>query len=454
MKNKKNENVLTLEERIEQLHLKNSKKNMNLIGQLLVDSRDLTMWDRDTMALPRNARKWRKRARNFAQEHIRPLALEADLHPHDYDSRPILKAAAKKGLQSLLLPLPVGRTSVPAFLNSTVLNVAVIGEELATECGGLTLLIMAHYLGFAPLQVSGSIRIWLQHMLPLNIKNAFFGSSQSMAYAITEPAAGSDVEHSEGAAQARLVTTAKKVKGGYLLNGQKCFISNGAIADRITVFAKLEGEDIESWTCFLVKKDMKGFSVGRQEHKMGQRASDASEIMFDNVFVPEKYVIGKLRSGWANNSNVLNYSRPVVASFALGSGRGAFERCLEFCRKTTLGQKRLIDYQDIQLELSDMMLSLWSARTMVWHSARQFRMYQSASSAAKVFASDTAMKVCNKAMEIMGDHGYIHANGVERAWRDARLTQIYEGTNQMNRLAIIENFWNAEINNGATGYQE
>ena len=453
MRKNKKVKELTLEERIEQLHIGNAKKNMDLIGRLLVDSRELTMWERDTRALPRNARKWRRKARSFAREHIRPLALEADLHPYDFDKEPIIKAATKKGLRSLMLPLPVGRTSIPGFLGSTTLNIAVIGEELATECGGLCLSIMAHYLGLASVVISGSIRTWINHMLPININNAFFQSTKGLAYAITEPGAGSDAEHPEGAAQARLVTTAKKVRGGYVINGKKCFISNGAIADKTIVFAKLEGEDIESWTAFIVKKGMEGFTIGRQEHKMGQRASDASEIMFDNVKVPGRYMIGKLRSGWGNNSNVLNYSRPVIASFALGSGRGAFERCLEFCRKTTLGQKRLIDYQDIQLELADMMLQLWSARLMTWHSARQFRSYQSASSAAKVFASDTAVKVANQAMEIMGDHGYVHSNGVERAWRDARLTQIYEGTNQMNRLAIIENLWEAEIANGAAaGY--
>ncbi len=448
------DNINGLDKKIEQLQMKSASKNLALIGRLLADNRDLSMWERDTMTLPRGARKWRKRAKEFAREHIRPLAAQADLHPHDYDPTPLLKAAAKKGLQSLILPFPFGRASIRSFIKCSVLQMTVIGEEFATECGGLTLLIMGHYLGFAPLQVSGSIKTWLRHMVPINFKTTYLGAPGCMAYAITEPEAGSDAENSEGAATARFVTIAKPVKGGYILNGQKCFISNGAIADKITVFAKLEGEGIESWTCFLVEKDMEGFSTGRQERKMGQRASDATELIFDNVFVPKKNVIGELRSGWAQNSNVLNYSRPVVGAMALGHGRGAFERCLEFCRKTKLGPKFLIDYQDIQLELADMMISLWSARSMIWHSCRQFRAYRSASAAAKVFASDVAFKVSAQAMEIMGDCGYIHSFGVERAWRDSRLTQIYEGTNQINRLAFIENLWDAEINNNATGYGE
>jgi alkylation response protein AidB-like acyl-CoA dehydrogenase len=277
-------------------------------------------------------------------------------------------------------------------------------------------------------------------MIPFYLKSHLLGRPDCMAFAITEPGAGSDVEETEGGAKAKLVTTVKYApeKKGYILNGRKCFISDGAIADKVTVYAKIGDEGIESWTCFLVERGMPGFSVGRSERKMGQRASDASELIFDNVFVPNKNVVGKLRSGWANNRNVLNYSRPAVGSMALGHGRGAFERCLEFCRKTNLGPKRLIEYQDVQMELADMAISLWAARSMIWQSCRQFRCYQSASASAKVFASDTAFKVCNQAMELMGDCGYLHAHGVERAWRDSRLTQIYEGTNQINRLALFE----------------
>ncbi|HQP32140.1 MAG TPA: acyl-CoA dehydrogenase, partial [Deltaproteobacteria bacterium] len=294
--------------------------------------------------------------------------------------------------------------------------------------------------------LSGHVPSMLRHLLPLygRLKQ---GAAESMAFAITEPGAGSDVEDTEGGAQAHLVTTAKRAKGGYIINGRKCFISGGGFAQSATLYAKLEGEGIESWTCFVVDKKMPGFSVGRREHKLGQRASDASELILEDVFVPEENVVGKLRSGWANNRNVLNYSRPCVGAIALGTGRGAFERALEFCRRTYLGPKRLIDYQDVQITLSDMAMSLWAARAMIWHSCAQLlRCNQAASAAAKVTGSDTAFKVCNQALELMGDHSYVHANSAERLWRDSRLTQIYEGTNQINRLALIEAQWEAEFN--------
>ncbi|MBN2158784.1 MAG: acyl-CoA dehydrogenase [Spirochaetes bacterium] len=430
----------SLDERIEQLKMKNAAESLNLIGRLLVDNREMSVWEHDTRTLPRGARRWRRRALKFAREYIRPLAPVADLNPHDYDPKPLLAAAGRKGFQTLLYPWPFGSASITSYLKNFALQVAVVGEEFATECGGLALLLLAHNLGIVPLLLSGSIRTILKYFMPFYMKSYILGNPACMAFAITEPGAGSDVEETEGGAMAKLVTTATPVPamGGYILNGQKCFISDGAKADKVTVYAKLAGDGIESWTCFLVERGMKGFSVGRSERKMGQRASDASELIFDNVFVPKKNVVGKVRSGWANNRNVLNYSRPVVGAMALGHGRGAFERCLEFCRKTHLGRKRLIEYQDVQIELADMMMSLWAARSMIWQSCGQLRCYQSASAAAKVIGSDTAFKVCTQAMELMGDHGYLHAHGVERAWRDSRLTQIYEGTNQINRLALFE----------------
>ena len=139
-------------------------------------------------------------------------------------------------------------------------------------------------------------------------------------------------------------------QGRLIINGRKCFISDGAIADKITLYAKIEEEGIESWTCFLLERGMPGFSLGRSERKMGQRAADATELILDNVFIPNSNIVGKVRAGWANNRNVLNYSRPVVGAMALGHGRGAFERCLAFCRNTYLGPKRLIEYQDVSTE--------------------------------------------------------------------------------------------------------
>ncbi|HGY55164.1 MAG TPA: acyl-CoA dehydrogenase [Caldithrix abyssi] len=433
-----------MDELVERLKMPNAAQRMNTLGRWLVDAEPLTIWERDTRLLSRAGRKWRRRALEFSRRFIRPVAVEADLHHHEFDRRAFINKAAKRGFLSLLMPAPFGRANLRAYLRSTIFQVILIAEEFCTESGGIGLLLLVHYLGIAPILLSGHFPSYIRHLIPLQLKS-MTDNPTLMAFAITEPSAGSDVEETEGGATARLVTTAKKTTGGYLLNGRKVFISNGQLADKITVFAKLGGEALDSWTCFLVDKKMDGFSVGRQERKMGQRPSDASEIILEDVFVPNKNIIGKLRGGWALNRNVLNYSRPAIGAMAVGMARGAFEKTLHFCRETFLGDKRLIDYQDVQLELADMFTQLWAARSMVWHSCRTLRSNQAAAAATKVFATDTAYAVCNKAMDLMGDHSYIRTGGVERALRDVRLTQIYEGTNQINRLALIEQQWEAEI---------
>ncbi|MDH7553725.1 MAG: acyl-CoA dehydrogenase family protein [Spirochaetota bacterium] len=427
------------------LSLRYSKESLPLLGKLLVDGKYQSLWDYDTTVLPRKVRKWRKKAKAFSRLYIRPLAPVVDNNPYDFDPQPLIKEATRWGFQTIIMPFPFGSAALMPYLRSTTLQVAVIAEEFATECGGLALLLLAHHLGVAPLLLSGHIPTWLKFLLPMYIKGAWFAKPTTMAFAITEPEAGSDVEDSIGAKDAHIQVTATPVNGGYLLNGTKVFISDGAIADQVTVFAKIKGEEVDSWTCFLVKKCMKGFSAGRREKKMGQRAADASELIFDNVFVPRRNIVGKLRGGWALNQNVLNYSRPVVAAMALGHARGAFERALHFCNHNYYMGKKLIDYKEIQYELADMLIKLESVRMTIWRSCAHFRACQSLSSIAKVYASDMAVEICKQAMAIMGDAGIYHEYGVEKALRDARLTQIYEGTNQINRYAIIEHQYTTDV---------
>lgn len=266
-----------------------------------------------------------------------------------------------------------------------------------------------------------------------------------VAFAITEPGAGSDVEDTESAEGAKLSCRYRRVLGGYRLSGRKCFISDGAVARWVTLFAAETGKGVESWNCFLIDKGMPGFSVGRHERKMGQRAADASELILDDVFVPDDRVIGSPGAGWAICRNVLNFSRPVVGAIALGIARGAFEHATSFCRTTQLDNRPLIEYQDVQLALADMLIKLSAMRATVWHATKYRLPFQAAGSTAKVFCSDTAWDVCTKAMELLGGHGDLHTQHVEKAARDARLTQIYEGTNQINRLAVFESQRGAEF---------
>ena len=420
-----------------------ARETLGTLGRLLYDTDVSTFWERDSATLARRHRQARQRYRDFAQRHLAPRALEADRAVSDDEIRALFLAAAAEGLQTEQLPKPWGSARLRSFGHGILWPAVLKAEEMTAACGGLGLALLAHDLGTAPLMICGEPRAlgWLRHIY----REIESGEPAVAAFAITEPGAGSDVEDTDGAASATLSARARRVSGGYRLSGQKCFISGGRVARWITLFATLEDEGIESWTCFLLDKSMEGLTVGRSERKLGQRASDASEILLDEVFVPDDRVIGGPRTGWALNRNVLNYSRPAVGAIAVGIARSAFEHSLAFCRAARLRGKPLIAHQDVQLVLAEMLIQIQAARALVWQTARYGRPFQAAGAAPKAFAATVAWQVSTRAMELLGDHGYVHGQAVEKAARDARLTLIYEGTHQINLLAIVEGQAGAEF---------
>jgi alkylation response protein AidB-like acyl-CoA dehydrogenase len=429
--------------------LQESRSRLAPLGRLLADGGTTRLWDRETQTLPSGLRKRRQAYRRFAAEHIRPRAAEADLDPAGYDPRPLLALAGRLGYQSELLPPPLGALDPRALLHAgPLLSVVLRAEEFTAACGGIGLSLLAHDLGTAPLLLSGHLPTWGRWLLPTALDNRR-GRPRLAAFAITEPGAGSDVEDTDGARTARYTTTARRAEGGYVLDGQKAFISGGAHADLVCVFAVLARDDgtparvDTDWTCFVVERGRAGFRTGRQEHKLGQRAADATELFFDDVFVPHANLVGHERSGWALNRNVLTYSRLPVAAIALGIARGAVEAATEFAQTTTLAGRPLVEHQEVQLRLADMWLGLMAMRGMIWQGARHRVPSQTVTSAAKVFCSDTAYELCTQAMDLLADQGYHSSRTVEKALRDARLTQIYEGTNQINRLAVVESITDA-----------
>jgi alkylation response protein AidB-like acyl-CoA dehydrogenase len=430
--------------------LSNSIQRLGPLGRFLYDGSTDALWERDTRTLPRYLRTRRRAYRRFARERIALLALEADRSPEDYDPRPLLAEAGRLGFLSELAPWPLGHMPYQALLDGKVFAFCLKAEEFCAACGGVGLSLLVHDLGVGPLLLSGHLPTVLRWQWPINRANQR-GDVKLVSFAITEPGAGSDVEESEGGAGARYVTTARRVPGGYRLDGQKVFISAGAHCDFVTVFAVLEREDGQrpqvdtDFTCFIVERDREGFSLGRREHKMGQRACDASQLFFDGVFVPQRNRVGAERAGWAINRNVLNYSRGAVGAIALGIARGAVEAATCFARETRLNNRPLIAYQEVQLALAGMWLDTMAMRGLVWQSARHFLPQQGISAAAKAFCADLGFSVANRAMELMGDHGYLAGQGAEKAMRDARLNQIYEGTNQINLLAFVESFWASDL---------
>ncbi len=400
-------------------------------------------WEVDTARLPAPLAKYRRQMRAFAERHLGPRALDADVEPHaapgtlSDGNRAVLCAAAREGLLSDLLPWPLGSTDPRLLRYPLFLPQALKTEELARVDGGLMLLISASNLGVGPIVLSGDLGLVRRELLPA-FRASARGEPWVFAFAITEPDGGSDVEDGHGARSYRPGVIARREAGGFRLTGRKCFISGGDIAKRIVVFAALAGEGMASWTAFLVAGDAPGFRVTRTELKMGMRASAAAEIELDDVFVADASVVGDLRGGWAINRATLNMSRIPVAAMGVGFARAATEEATRFACTFRLAGKPLVSYQEVQLALAEMMAETQAARAMTWDAAQHAQARQGLASAAKFHATDTARRVCERAMDLLGNHSVLHAERVEKVLRDARLTQIFEGTNQINRLAVIE----------------
>lgn len=418
-------------------------ESLSPLAKPLVRYRVEEAWEQDTATLAPALQRYRRRLRAFATRELAPRALRVDAEPHRApgdagpDRHAVLVAAGREGLLGDLLPKPIGSGDPALALAPMHLTAALKTEELAAVDGGLMLLVCAHSLGVAPILLSGSVKHLRRVLMPA-FRASERGEHHLFAFAITEPAAGSDAEEGHGASAYTPGCVARRVEGGFLLRGRKVFISGGDLAEETVVFAALEGEGMESWTAFLVDRDARGFEVARTEWKMEMRASGAAELALDDVFVPDDRVVGEPRSGWALNRATLNLSRIPVAGMAVGFARAATELALDFACRTSLGTKRLVDYQDVQLELAEMIAETQAARAMVWSAASRLRPLQRESSAAKLHCTDAAFRCATRAMDLLGNHAVLHGNGVEKVLRDTRLTQIFEGTNQINRLAVIE----------------
>ncbi len=420
-------------------------RTLGAVPRRLVSYDAVDQWEVETRRLPPSLQKLRRSARQFAEQELRPLALEMDLAPHTEPGQltpqlqQLIAKAGRAGLLSDMLPAPLGSGATPRFRHPIVLQQCLRVEELSRVCGGLMLLLSANVLGAMPILLSGDTSAIRRFLLPV-FRAQQRGEAKLFAFAITEPGAGSDAEDGHGARHYRPGVIARRDGGGWRLSGRKVFISGGDIADTLTVFAALEGEGMESWTCFVVRRGMPGFRAVRNELKMGMRASTASELEFDNVFVSDDHIVGGLRQGWALNRATLNLSRMPVGALAVGFAQGATDIALDFATRTRLGGKALIQFQEVQLQLAQMLAETSTARALIWQSANTWTPRQATSSICKFQATDTAVRVTDMAMDLLGNHALLHTNRAEKVFRDARLTQIFEGTNQINRLAVIEDF--------------
>ena len=255
------------------------------------------------------------------------------------------------------------------------------------------------------------------------------------AFAITEPNAGSDA--------ASIKTKAIKKGNKYVLDGVKQFITNGEIADIIMVIAVTDPEKgYKGHTAFIVEKGMPGFSPGKREDKMGIRSSITNELLFDGCEVPEENIVGGLGQGFYIALGLLDRSRIGIGAQAIGIARGALDEALKYSREREQFGKSINSFQGIQFMLADMASQLEAARLLVYHSSRLLdagiKDVTKTSAMAKMMATDTAMKVTTDAVQIFGGYGYMKEYPVEKMMRDAKVTQIYEGTNQIQRCVIAQ----------------
>jgi len=252
------------------------------------------------------------------------------------------------------------------------------------------------------------------------------------AFALTEAGAGSD--------PASLETTAARKDNGYVLNGTKIFITNGAEAGIVLVFATVDKSlRHKGIAAFIVEKDTPGLSVGKHEHKMGIRGSSTVELVFEDCFVPEENRLGEEGDGFKIAINTIDASRVVVAAQALGIAQGAFDRALAYAKERQQFGQPIINFQAIQWMLADMATQIDAARLLIYRAAYlqdQGQPFIKEASMAKVYAAETASFVANKAVQIFGGYGYIKEYPLERFLRDAKITEIYEGTSEMQRMTI------------------
>jgi acyl-CoA dehydrogenase len=360
----------------------------------------------------------RRVAREFAQKEIAPVAMQYDKtgeFPWD-----IYRKAHAIGLLNTTVPADYGGGGLGT------LECCLLTEELGAGCAGITTSIMVNELALMPILVAGSEEQKRTFLTP------FCSRFNMGAFCLTEPGAGSDV--------AAMSTTAKRDGDNYVLNGTKTFITNGSVASLYTVFASRDKQQRHKGISgFIVPADSPGISHGKKFDKMGQRASDTAEVIFEDVRVPRANLLGHADEGFKIAMVTLDRTRPMIAAMSVGLARAAMEAAIQYAKERETFGTPIGHHQAVQLMLADMAKDTEAARLLTWQCAwliDQGARATRESSFAKCFATDIAMRVTTDAVQIFGGYGYMKDLPVEKYMRDAKLMQIYEGTNQIQRLVI------------------
>ena len=364
--------------------------------------------------------EYMERAREVAEKHVRPRAAELDrTAEYGWD---ILEALKSYELTGIWIPKEYGGHG------AGVLDMCLVVEQLSRACGGVGVAYAVNALGSFPI-VLGGTEEQKERYLP-----GIASGEQLIAFGLSEKASGSDA--------GSLRTSARRQGDEYLLDGEKKWNTNGGVASVYTIYALTDpGKGIRGISAFLVERDTPGFTVGKREDTMGIRTVHVNELEFSGCRVPATNLLGGQEGvGFKNAMMTLDRARPGVAAQALGLAQGALEWALRYTSERRQFGQTVMSHQAIQFMLADMATQVEAARQLIYTAARVIdsgaKNVNKIAAMAKVFATDTAMKVTTDAVQLFGGYGYCRDYPIEKYMRDAKITQIYEGTNQVQRLVI------------------
>lgn len=357
--------------------------------------------------------------REFVEKEITPYVAEMDAENHMRDG--LIDKANEMGLLNVIVPEELDGPGLDSI------SVATIYEELGKGCAGVATSLAANSLATVPVLLAGTDE---QKKMYCDVLN----NGGLAAFALTEPGAGSDA----GGVSTRAVHN--KEEGTYTLNGTKMFITNGGLAEIFLVFANTRKTGgIRGLTAFIVPKDTPGFSVGKKENKMGIRPSNTTELVLQDVVIPESYRVGREGEGFRIAMNTLDSARPFVGAVSVGIAQAALDCAVKYAKERRQFGQPIASFQMVQGMLADMAMKVETARLMVQKACwmrDQGMEFSKEAAMAKCYAADTAMQVTTDAVQVMGGYGYTKEYPVEKMMRDAKIMQIYEGTNQIQRLVI------------------
>lgn len=357
-------------------------------------------------------------AREFAQKEIAPIAPQID-HDHGEFPMDVFHKFCDAGFNTMFLPEEYGGQGLGAM------EEVIIGEEFCKADAGFYVSATTGAFGIEPVLLFGNEEqkhYYADYLL----------QGKLASFALTEADAGSDASNTR--------TTAVRDGDDYILNGSKCFITSGGLADIYTVFATVDrSKGVKGITCFIVERSREGVSVGKAEDKMGMVLSNTTELIFDNVRIPAKNRVGEEGEGFKIAMASLDRSRGIYSYGALGVAQRAIDVAVDYAKQRKTFGKPIIKHQGIQFMLADMEIQTTAARSLLWHCAQMVdegNIDSRMGAITKTFCSDACMKVTTDAVQILGGYGYSREYPVEKLMRDAKLLQIFEGTNQIQRIVI------------------